>query len=343
MMISNSSPIVAIATPSGRGGVGVIRISGKDLTPLFQPLFGKTALQARHANYLPFKNTDGSSIDQGLAIYFKTRISYTGEDVRGLKGHGGPGVWQMLLTRCIEAGRDIELRLAEPGEFTRRAFMNDKLDLAQAEAVADLIDASTETAAKSASRSLSGVFSKSIHELVAQITHLRMLVEATLDFPEEAIDFFKKTDANKLLTNIETALLEIFSQAAQGALLREGLNVVLAGPPNVGKSSLLNALAGAEVAIVTPIAGTTRDVIAELAEWTGRTFSLVDTGGMFGATSDPLHALVAEKGRKAIESADLVIIVVERQEPPLRTVGTSYPRLLAHAAHPLVRARGRVA
>ncbi len=335
MPISNSSPIVAIATPSGRGGVGVIRISGKDLTPLMQTLFGKPglstpALKPRHASYLPFKQADGSLIDQGLAIFFKAPHSYTGEDVLELQGHGGPIVMQMLLARCIEAGQNLGLRLAEPGEFTRRAFMNDKLDLAQAEAVADLIDASTEAAAKSASRSLSGMFSKSIHELVAQITQLRMQVEATLDFPEEAIDFFKKTDAHKLLADIDSALVDVFTQAAQGALLREGLNVVLAGPPNVGKSSLLNALAGSEVAIVTAIPGTTRDKVTETIQIEGVPVNLIDTAGIRAAeeTGDEVERIGIERTWNEVVRADVILHLLDADRGPTRadeTVAAGFP------------------
>ena len=316
----DSSPIVAIATPAGRGGVGVIRISGKSLVPLLQPLFGKPVLEPRRASYLPFRNADGSVVDQGLAIYFQAPHSYTGEDVLELQGHGGPIVLQMLLTRCLEAGQEIGLRLAEPGEFTRRAFMNDKLDLAQAEAVADLIDASTEAAARSASRSLSGVFSKSIGELVAQITHLRMLVEATLDFPEEAIDFFQKTDANSQLMNIQAALDEVFTQAAQGALLREGLNVVLAGPPNVGKSSLLNALAGADVAIVTPIAGTTRDKVTETIQIEGVPVNLIDTAGLRSSddAGDEVERIGIERAWNEVGRADVILHLLDADRGPTR-------------------------
>ena len=316
----DSSPIVAIATPAGRGGVGVIRLSGKNIDPLIKALFGKTALQPRRASYLPFKSADGNIIDQGLAIYFKAPHSYTGEDVLELQAHGGPVVLQMLLSRCLEAGQEIGLRPAEPGEFTRRAFLNDKLDLAQAEAVADLIDASTEAAVRSASRSLAGVFSKSIHELVAQITHLRLLVEATLDFPEEAIDFFQKTNANQQLTSIQDALEAVFSQAAQGALLREGLNVVLAGPPNVGKSSLLNALAGTDVAIVTPIAGTTRDKVTETIQINGVPVNLIDTAGIRPSddAGDEVERIGIERTWSEVGRADVILHLLDAYRGPTR-------------------------
>ena len=211
----DSSPIAAIATAPGRGGIGVVRASGKNLAPLMTALFGAQQLKPRHATYLPFTEADGAIIDQGIALHFKGPHSYTGEDVLELQGHGGPVVLQLLLARVLEAGRDSGLRLAEPGEFTRRAFLNDKLDLAQAEAVADLIDASTEAAAKSASQSLSGAFSNTIHALVEQVTGLRMLVEATLDFPEEEIEFLEKSNARGQLKAVIEALNKVFAQAAQ--------------------------------------------------------------------------------------------------------------------------------
>ncbi len=321
IMLYDSSPIAAIATAPGRGGIGVVRISGKNiagLIPHLCKLAPGSQLQPRHATFTTFINGDGGMIDQGLALYFRAPHSYTGEDVLELQGHGGPVVLQMLLARCLEAGADIHLRLAQPGEFTHRAFLNDKLDLAQAEAVADLIDASTEAAARSASQSLSGLFSKAIHELVEQVVHLRMLVEATLDFPEEEIDFLEKSDARGQLVRIRTGLEQIFNQAAQGAMLRDGLNIVLAGQPNVGKSSLLNALAGADVAIVTAIAGTTRDKVTETIQIEGIPVNVIDTAGIREEheAGDEVERIGIARTWSAVENADVVLHVLDASMGP---------------------------
>jgi tRNA modification GTPase len=259
-------------------------------------------------------------IDRGLALYFEAPHSYTGEDVLELQGHGGPVVMQMLLRRCLEAGEAIGLRLAQPGEFTSRAFQNDKLDLAQAEAVADLIEASTEAAAKLATESLSGRFSEVIRRLVEQVIALRMLVEATLDFPEEEIEFLEQSNARGQLHTIRETLTEVLAQAAQGALLREGLKVVLAGLPNVGKSSLLNALAGSEVAIVTPIAGTTRDKVTQVIHIEGIPIHIIDTAGIRHAdeAQDEVERIGIARTWDAVEQADVVLHILDASRGPTR-------------------------
>ncbi|HSI60185.1 MAG TPA: tRNA uridine-5-carboxymethylaminomethyl(34) synthesis GTPase MnmE [Ideonella sp.] len=304
-------PIVAIATAPGRGAVGIVRASGKRLAVLIEALLGGAPLQPRHAHYGPFKTADGEAIDHGLALHFPAPHSYTGEDVLELQAHGGPVVLQLLLARCLEAGAGIGLRLAEPGEFTERAFLNDKLDLAQAEAVADLIDASTEAAARSASRSLSGAFSHEVDALAQRIVTLRMLVEATLDFPEEEIDFLEKADARGKLRAIQAGVSAVLARARQGALLREGLRVVLAGQPNVGKSSLLNALAGAELAIVTPIAGTTRDKVSETIQIEGVPVHVTDTAGLRedALVADEVERIGVNRSWDAIASADAIVFL----------------------------------
>ncbi|EDZ99968.1 tRNA modification GTPase TrmE [Burkholderia sp. H160] len=314
MLTTDSDPIVAIATAPGRGGIGVVRISfgraGEAAAqPLMQALTAQT-LAPRHASYVPFLDASGNPLDRGIALYFPAPHSYTGEHVLELQGHGGPVVLQLVLQRCIDAGRAFGLRLAEPGEFTRRAFLNDKLDLAQAEAVADLIEASTEAAARSAGRSLDGAFSRDIHALVEEVITLRMLVEATLDFPEEEIDFLEAADARGKLTRIRERLAHVLSEARQGALLREGLSVVLAGQPNVGKSSLLNALAGAELAIVTPIAGTTRDKVAQTIQIEGIPLHVIDTAGL-RETEDEVEKIGIERTWGEIERADVVLHLLD--------------------------------
>jgi tRNA modification GTPase len=314
MLTTDSDPIVAIATAPGRGGIGVVRISfgraGEAAAqPLMQTLTGQI-LAPRHASYVPFLDASGNALDRGIALYFPAPHSYTGEHVFELQGHGGPVVLQLVLQRCIDAGRAFGLRLAEPGEFTRRAFLNDKLDLAQAEAVADLIEASTEAAARSAGRSLDGAFSRDIHALVEDVITLRMLVEATLDFPEEEIDFLEAADARGKLTRIRERLAHVLSEARQGALLREGLSVVLAGQPNVGKSSLLNALAGAELAIVTPIAGTTRDKVAQTIQIEGIPLHVIDTAGLRD-TEDEVEKIGIARTWSEIERADVVLHLLD--------------------------------
>ena len=307
-MSDKDSTIAAVATAPGRGGVGVVRVSGKNLLPMAQALCGKTPLP-RVALYADFRDADGQAIDNGLLLFFAAPASFTGEDVIELQGHGGPVVMEMLLNRCLELGA----RLAEPGEFTKRAFLNDKLDLAQAEGVADLIDASSRTAARLALRSLKGDFSRRIHGLVDDLVTLRMLVEATLDFPEEDIDFLEAADARGKLEDLRRSVDEVLANARQGAILREGMNVVLVGAPNVGKSSLLNALAGDEVAIVTDIAGTTRDAVRERILIDGVPVHIVDTAGL-RETDDVVERIGIERSRKAVSEADVALVLVDPRE-----------------------------
>ena len=302
-----SDPIAAIATASGRGAVGIVRVSAKDVTAIIDAVCAHK-LKAREATYLAFLDSKGEPIDQGLAIHFPAPHSYTGEDVLELQAHGGPVVLQLLLARCLEAGAAMGLRVAQPGEFTQRAFLNDKIDLAQAEAIADLIDASTEAAARSASRSLAGDFSREIHALRDKLIHLRMLVEATLDFPEEEIDFLKQSDAQGQLDRLRETLSRVLQHAKQGALLRDGIKVVIAGQPNAGKSSLLNALAGAELAIVTPIPGTTRDVVSGQIQIEGVPLHVIDTAGL-RESDDHVEKIGIARAWGEIEKADAVLFL----------------------------------
>jgi tRNA modification GTPase len=300
-----SDTIAAIATAPGRGGVGVIRVSGSNLLPFAFALTGKTP-PARYATLADFKAADGSVIDSGLLLYFPDPHSFTGEDVLELQGHGGPVVMQMLLARCLDLGA----RLAEPGEFSRRAFLNGKMDLAQAEAVADLIDAATTSAARSAVRSLQGEFSRAIDGLTAGIIDLRMLVEATLDFPEEDLDFLKAADAFGQLRRLRESLATVFDRAGQGKLLQAGLHVVLVGQPNVGKSSLLNCLAGDDLAIVTPIAGTTRDSLRSTIQIEGIPLHIIDTAGL-RETEDEVEKIGIARSWQEIERSDVVVLLVD--------------------------------
>jgi tRNA modification GTPase len=299
--------IAAVATAPGRGGIGVVRVSGDHAPGLVPSLAG--ALPApRVATRANFRGADGAVLDQGLVLYFPAPHSYTGEHVVELHGHGGPAVLHLLLARCVELGA----RLAEPGEFTLRAFLNGKLDLAQAEGVADLIDAATTTAARAAARSLSGEFSRAIGAAVDALVELRTLTEATLDFPDEDIDFLRHADAHGRLARVRAALADILTRGQAGAALRTGLSVVLVGQPNVGKSSLLNRLAGDEVAIVTPIAGTTRDTVRSQVELAGIPLSIVDTAGL-RPTDDPIEAIGIERAWQAVRAADLALVLVDAQ------------------------------
>ena len=302
--------IAAVATAPGRGGVGVVRVSGPSLVGFAEQLCGhKTHPKPRHATLANFNDAQGQRIDQGILIYFPAPHSFTGEDVLELQGHGGPVVMHLLLQRCLELGA----RLAEPGEFTQRAFLNEKLDLAQAEAVADLIDASSVQAARSAVRSLSGDFSRQVHEIVERLIHLRMLIEATLDFPDEEIDaetLLQEAQVPQRLQTLHDELANLQQRARQGSLLRRGLQVVLAGPPNVGKSSLLNCLAGEERAIVTEIAGTTRDALREMIQIEGIPLHIIDTAGL-RETGDAVEKLGIQRSWQEIERADVVLQLVD--------------------------------
>lgn len=297
--------ISAIATAPGRGGIGVVRVSGPLTAQIAQAILGKSPA-ARKAQLANFLDADGATLDQGIALYFPTPNSFTGEDVLELQGHGGPAVLQSLLVRCIALGA----RLAAPGEFTRRAYLNDKLDLAQAESVADLIDAASAQAAKSAMRSLQGDFSRQINRLVDALINLRMLVEATLDFPEEEIDFLAAAQAKEKLAVINADLIALLQKAKQGALLREGLQVVLIGQPNVGKSSLLNRLAGDEIAIVTAVAGTTRDTVRKEILLEGIPLHIIDTAGLRN-TLDEVERIGIARTWAAIEKADMAMVIMD--------------------------------
>lgn len=311
-----TQPIAAIATAQGRGSIGVVRISGSNLAGFLEALIGCTnkKLAVRTANYLTITDETGSVIDNAIVIYFEGPHSFTGEDVVEIQGHGGTAVMQLLLQRCLSVGKSIGLRLAEPGEFSLRAYLNDKIDLAQAEAIADLIDASSSAAAKAAAASLSGAFSEEVNKLSDSIVHVRTLVEATLDFPEEEIEFIEKYQVKALLKRIDEQLQQVLDVSRQSSYLKEGLKVVLAGQPNVGKSSLLNAIFEQDIAIVTDIAGTTRDRIRESITIDGVPILLTDTAGLRD-TNDTIEKIGIERSWQAIEDADLILDVVDCRDP----------------------------
>jgi tRNA modification GTPase len=303
-----SELIVAVATPPGRGGIGIVRASGADVSTLIHGILGRSDIAPRRAIYTRFLDADNSTLDAGVALFYPAPHSYTGENVLELQGHGGPAVLAGVVSRCLALGA----RLAEPGEFTRRAFLNDRLDLAQAEAVADLIDADTRATAKAALRSLAGDFSRDITALVDALIRLRMLVEASIDFPDEDIEFVHAGDAQGQLEHIATQLDAILSRARQGQLLRDGLRVVLIGRPNVGKSSLLNCLAREDVAIVTAVPGTTRDTVRQRIEIGGLAVHLVDTAGVRDLTAaDEVEKLGIARTWTAVADADCALVVVD--------------------------------
>ena len=306
-MMTRKLPIIAVATAPGKGGIGVVRISGHNLKPIIKALFQK-ALLPRQASLLGLQDGSGQLIDQLVAIYFAAPASFTGEDVLELQCHGGPQLLELVMKRCLELGKEDGLVIAEPGEFTLRAYLNNKVDLAQAEAIADLIEAQSEAAVRGAARSLRGAFSDDINDLVEEITQLRILVESTLDFPEEEIEFLESAQAHARLAAVKTKLQALRDGAKQGKILRDGIQLVLAGAPNVGKSSLLNKLAGEEVAIVTSIAGTTRDRVKESIQIEGVPIHIIDTAGL-RKTADEVEAKGIERTWEAIGLADLVIFL----------------------------------
>jgi tRNA modification GTPase len=320
--------IAAVATAQGRGGVGIVRVSGPLAAKLAEAICQRE-LKPRYAHYGPFFADAQQVLDEGLALYFPGPNSFTGEDVLELQGHGGPIVLDLLLRRCVQLGA----RLARPGEFSERAFLNDKLDLAQAEAIADLIEASSEQAARNALRSLQGEFSRRIHGLTERLIGLRIYVEAAIDFPEEEIDFLADGHVLTLLDGVRTDLAGVLREAGQGALLRDGMNVVIAGRPNAGKSSLLNALAGREAAIVTAIAGTTRDVLREHIHIDGMPLHVIDTAGL-RATEDQVERIGVERALKAIGEADRILLVVDATAPEADDPFALWPEFLDQRPDP---------
>jgi len=324
MIRHDSDTIAALATPPGRGGVGIIRVSGPGVGAIAEALLGRVP-QPRYALYGAFLGDAGEELDRGIALYFPAPHSFTGEDVLELQGHGGPVLLDLLLRRVIA----LDARMARPGEFSERAFLNDKLDLAQAEAIADLIDSASEQAARSALRSLQGEFSRRIHSLVDSLIRLRIYVEAAIDFPEEEIDFLADGKVASDLSTILTQLEQVLAEANQGALLREGMNVVIAGRPNAGKSSLLNALAGKESAIVTAIAGTTRDVLREHIHIDGMPLHIIDTAGLREG-ADEVERIGIERAWEEIRQADRVLLMVDATTSTETSPERLWPDFMSH-------------
>jgi len=303
--LNDNDTIVAIATPPGRGGVGIIRVSGRACQSIAENILGKIPAP-RQADYLPFMDAGGEILDQGIALYFQSPHSFTGEDVLELQAHGGPVILDLLLQRCVSIGA----RLARPGEFSERAFLNDKLDLAQAEAIADIIDASSEQAARAAVRSLQGKFSTRVNDLFVCLTELRMYIEAAIDFPEEEIDFLSDHNLVVRFDQLQSDFSLLMESTRQGTLLHEGITIVIAGIPNAGKSSLLNALAGKETAIVTDVPGTTRDVLREHIQIDGLPVHVIDTAGL-RQTEDRVEKIGIQRAWSEIEKADRVLLLVD--------------------------------
>ncbi len=322
--LEQQETIVAQATAIGKGGVGIIRVSGADATAIAIAILGHCPAP-RHAYYGNFHDNDGTVLDQGIALYFPNPHSFTGEDVLELQGHGGQIIMDMLIQAIL---KQPNVRLARPGEFSERAFLNDKLDLAQAEAIADLIDATSQQAARSALRSLQGEFSQRIHTLVEEIIHLRMYVEAAIDFPEEEIDFLSDGKVQGDLQHIVETLALVQQQAKQGTILREGMQVVIAGRPNAGKSSLLNALSGRDAAIVTEIAGTTRDVLSEHIHIDGMPLHIIDTAGLRDSP-DVVEQIGIERAWQAINDADRVLFMVDSTESDSSDPHQIWPEFMA--------------
>ena len=341
--MASSDTIAAIATPPGRGGIGVIRISGTDLKGFSKTLLGELPIP-RQAMFKSFLDTEGRAIDQGIALFFPAPYSYTGEDILELQGHGGPAIQNILLNHCLISGA----RLAQPGEFTLRAYLNNKIDLIQAESVADLIEANTHEAARCAANSLRGNFSKKIEELVNMLTELRMFIEATINFPEDHIDDSPLSPIDEKLRQIDARFKQIFQAAQQGKILKEGIRIVLAGEPNVGKSSLLNQLAEDDVAIVTEIPGTTRDIIERTITLKGITIHIIDTAGL-RETDDIVEQKGIERTHAAIKNAHMVIWIMDisRRLPPIdvetvHSISADIPRITVRNKIDLINEPARI-